>query len=330
MRKTALPLLVAGLVLAAAHAAPASDLFAAGFQLSYLSKQADTSTGLSTLMTWDDPGALGGAPKAIQRIQLRFEPGTRLDTAALPACAASDLEVRVLGASACPPDSELGSGSTIGVFFFGLQFTTRVNLFNAPNQIIVLVTVDGLPVTEFRDDVRGSEIIVNPALPPGVSLKRLAIQIDPHALVAGAIEKAYLRTPPTCPTSGRWTTEAVFTYADGSRQSLTSGAACEPTAVQARQPSGHATQQAIRLSVEPHTVAAGRRVRFRFLATTLSGSVRRPAPATTIRFAGRSTETNGRGRATIVARLARTGRHRALATKPGFIGGSALVEVQPR
>jgi hypothetical protein len=327
MRNAALLLLVGGLGLAAGPVARASDRFAASFQLSYLSTQVAASTGLSTVMTWDDPGAPGGVPKAIQRIELRFDPGTRLDTAALPACAASDLEVRLLGASACPPDSKLGSGSTIGVFSFGLQFTTQVTLFNATNQIIVLVTVDELPVTEFRDDVLGSEIIVNPALPPGVSLKRLAIRIDPHATVAGAIRRSYLRTPATCPESGRWTTDAVFTYDDGSSQSLTSGSACDLTAAQVRQPNGHATQQAIRLSVKPRDVAAGQRIRFRFLATTLSGRVRRAVPATTIRFAGRSTQTNGSGHASIVTSFARAGRHRAIASKPGFIAARTFVAV---
>ena len=327
MRKATLLLLVGGLVLVSAQVARASAQFAASFQLSYLSTHVGASSGLSTLMTWDDPGALGGAPKAIQRIELRFDPGTRLDTAALPTCDASDVEVRLLGEAACPPDSRLGSGSTIGEFFFGLQFTTEVTLFNATNQIIVLVTVEGLPVTEFRDEVLGNEIIVNPALPPGVSLKRLAIRIDPHTTVAGAIQKSYLSTPPSCPTNGRWTTGAVFTYADGSSQSLTSGSACDLPAEQVRQQSGHATPQVIRLSVEPHDVAARRGVRFRFLATTLIGSARRPAPATTIRFAGRSTRTNGRGRATIVASFARAGRHRAIASRPGFIGARAFVYV---
>jgi hypothetical protein len=161
-----------------------------------------------------------------------------------------------------------------------------------------------------------------------VSLKRLAIRIDPHATVAGAIETPYLRTPPACPASGRWITGAVFTYADGSSQSLASGSACETTAERAQQPSGHATRQAIRLSVDPRDVRAGRRVQFRFLATTLSGSALRPVPATTIRFAGRSTQTNARGRATITVSFARRGRHRAIASKRGFIGARAFVEVR--
>jgi hypothetical protein len=280
-------------------------------------------------MTWDDPGALGGAPKAIQRIDLRFHPGTRFDTTALPTCDASDLAVKLLGASACPPDTKLGSGSTIGVFFFGLQFTTQVTLFNAANQIIVLVTVDGLPVTEFRDDVLGDEIIVNPALPPGVSLKRLAIQIDPHAIAGSATQKQYMRTPPTCPAGGRWTTGATFDYADGSSQSLTSGSACDVTAEQSRQPSGRGTGQAIRLSVHPRIVTAGRRLRFRFLATTLIGGARRPVPRATIQFAGSSAQTNGGGQAIMVRRLAQVGRHRAIASKPGFVSGRAVVDVRP-
>src|SRR5258708_4582318 len=60
MRKTALLLLVGGLVAASSHVARASDQFAASFQLSYLSTQVGASSGLSTVMTWDDLGALAG------------------------------------------------------------------------------------------------------------------------------------------------------------------------------------------------------------------------------------------------------------------------------
>jgi hypothetical protein len=223
--RTVAALFVATIVPAlGATAAQASPQFESQFQMGYLSAEPGASTGLSTVMTWSDPGAPGGAPKAIKKIDLRFEPGTRFDTNALPQCHASDIEVLLLGASACPPASVLGGGSTIGIFSIGLQFDTVVTLFNAPDQIIVFVTVGGLPATEFRDDVKSDEIVVNPALPPTVSLKRLALQVNPHTSATGT---AYMRAPPTCPPSGRWTIAATFTYDDASSDAHTSGSACD-------------------------------------------------------------------------------------------------------
>ena len=35
-----------------------------------------------------------------------------------------------------------------------------------------------------------------------------------------------MRTPPTCPPSGVWTTTATFTYRDGSSQNLTATSPC--------------------------------------------------------------------------------------------------------
>jgi len=226
MRKTAVLVLVPCMVGSGAYAADASPRFKATFHLTYLSHQPGVSTGLTTLMTWSDPGAPAGVPKVIKKIRLRFQPGTRFDTSALPICRASDQVIKSRGASACPSRSTLGSGSTVGVFASGAQFTTKVTLFNARGQIIVLVTLNGAPVTEFRDQVQRDTIIVKPVLPAGVALKQLALRVDPHSTGRGAAQKAYMRTPPTCPTTGRWTTVGTFTYADRSSRTLTSATPC--------------------------------------------------------------------------------------------------------
>jgi hypothetical protein len=47
----------------------ASAQFKATFALSYLSRQPGASTGLTTHMTWSDPGAPGRAPKVISQIE---------------------------------------------------------------------------------------------------------------------------------------------------------------------------------------------------------------------------------------------------------------------
>jgi hypothetical protein len=212
--------------LIAANPARASSQFRSSFQMRYLSGTPRASTGLSTVMTWSDPGAPFGAPKALSRIELQFAKGTAFDTGALPACMASNLEVTLLQAAACPASSRLGGGTTIGVFATGQAFSTVVTLFNAPSQIIVLVTVGALTATVFRDDVHTDSITVNPALPPLVSLERLALQIDPHTTGA----TAYMRAPSSCPPSGRWAIGATFSYADGSSDTHESGSGCSSAA----------------------------------------------------------------------------------------------------
>jgi hypothetical protein len=209
-------------------AALASAQFKSTFALSYLSAHPGASTGLTTLMTWSDPAAPGGAPKAIKQITLRFEHGTVFDTSGLPECRASDQAIKAMGASACPANSKLGSGSTIGATAGGARFATVVTLFNATRQIIVLVTLKGAPITEFRDQVQRSAIIVRPVLPAGVSLERLALRIGPHSSGLGIARRIYMRTPRSCPNSRRWKLIGTFSYADNSSQTHTSTTPCLP------------------------------------------------------------------------------------------------------
>lgn len=206
--------------------------------MTYLSRAPSAASGLETSVTWTDPGELGGKPPAIQRIALQFASGTTFDTSALPACAASDDALKRDGAAACPAGSKLGTGSTEGVLVPGVPFATKVTLFNAKEQIIVLVTYLGITITEFRDAVKRDEIDVNPALPPGVALQKLHIQIDSHTSGTGAQQKAWMRTPPTCPVGGAWTTIGHFTFADGSTQTRESRSPCTATPAGTRAISG--------------------------------------------------------------------------------------------
>jgi hypothetical protein len=206
----------------------ASSQFAATFQLNYLRHHPGASTGLNTIITWSDPGEPGGAPKPIQEIVLKLQRGTRIDTSALPACEASDEEIKNEGASACPAASRLGSGHTDARFESGAGFHTDVTLFNARGQIIVLVTLHGTTttVTEFRDQVKGRTITVKPALPPGVSLTRLSLRVNPHSSGTGEQRRVYMTAPPACPVDREWSVLGRFTYADASTQTFKTTSRC--------------------------------------------------------------------------------------------------------
>jgi hypothetical protein len=194
--------------------------------MTYLAKKPRASSGLRTLITWADGGAPNQKPKAVKNFRFRFHPGTRFDTSALPACHADDAAVRRLGQRACPPGSKLGSGGTEAIAGAAIPVKTVVTLFNARKQIIVLVETAGRTLTEFRDDVRGRTLTVNAIIPAGISLTKLDISIPGHARKRGKRKRVYFRTPPRCPATGAWTTEAKLNYVDGSTQTLTSNTPC--------------------------------------------------------------------------------------------------------
>ena len=206
--------LAAVIALTTTSVAFASPQFSATFHLTYLSQHPGASSGQVPLMTWTDPGAPAEVPKTIKRIELTFHRGTHFDTSALPRC-------RAAKASACPKATTLGTGHTTGVSPSGAEFVTDVTLFNGRGEIIVLVTLNGTPVTEFRDRVKGRKITIEPVLPAGVALKRLKLRIGRHS--------TYMTNPPACPRSREWTTTARFTYVDGSAQTLRSTSPCKPS-----------------------------------------------------------------------------------------------------
>jgi hypothetical protein len=207
-------------------AALASPQFAATFEFTYSSQSPNSPSGIDGFSTWSDPGEPGGKPKEIIRIKIVFHPGTRLDTSALPVCRASDEKVQRLGVRACPASTKLGTVSSEGVISVGQRFNPRATLFNAKKEIIVVVRLDGRTLTNFRDDVRRRSITINLKILPGISLTSFRASVPSHFNRRGRVKKAYMRTPRECPASGSWTTQGIFTYRDGSTQTLAAQTPC--------------------------------------------------------------------------------------------------------
>jgi hypothetical protein len=215
--------------LAVAAGAYASSQFTSTFELSYLPSKPAASGGIETFMTWSDPGESGGKPKRITRIQFHFHPGTKIDTRALKQCRASDTDVRIQGARACPKASRLGFATSRVTTGVTPPDQTQITFFNAPRQIIVLVRVEGRTLAVYRDDIKGRVVTVNLDLPSGLSLLELRATIKPHVKGRGKKRRVYFRTPSVCPPSGEWTTTVIFTYIDGSSQQLADGSPCRRT-----------------------------------------------------------------------------------------------------
>jgi endoglycosylceramidase len=86
---------------------------------------------------------------------------------------------------------------------------------------------------------------------------------------------------------------------------------------------------AIRLTVSPLRVRAGRTVRYRFRATAVVGGRRVGVAGARLRFRSRNLRTDRLGRATVRRRIAKPGRYRAHVWKRSFRRGAALVRVVP-
>jgi hypothetical protein len=222
---------VSGLVACtAAGVALASPQFVSTFQATYSSQAPGTPAGLDALATWSDAGEPGAKPKEIEKIKVVMNPGSRLDTGALPACKASDEDVQVKAVRACPAKTILGEVRGQGVYAGGgAPFNTLATLFNARRQIIVVVTLDdrkGRLLTNFRDDVRRSSITINLKIGKGISLIRFQAHVPRHVRKQGRKRKSYFTTPASCPPSGAWTTTVIFSYRDGSSDQHTAASPC--------------------------------------------------------------------------------------------------------
>jgi hypothetical protein len=200
----------------AAGVALASPQFASTVTFTYSSKVPDSPSGFDSYATFSDPGEPGGKPKELFRIKVGFHRGTRIDTAALPRCRASDRNVRIRGLRACPASTRLGIVHAEAVTSTGFRVNPVGHLFNARRAIIVVVTIAGRYATSFRDDLTRDTLRVNFRIPPGISLIRFKPHIPRHFRKRTGKRRAYMRTPPSCPATGTWTTTVVFIFRDGS------------------------------------------------------------------------------------------------------------------
>jgi hypothetical protein len=226
MPRRVLWLLPVAVVCGATGGALASPQFASTLTFTFSSKVPGSPSGFDSLATFSDPGEPVGKPKELVRINVRFHPGTRIDTAALPRCRASDTDVQRRALRACPASTRLGIVHAVGVISTGARFNPVGHLFNARRAIIVVVTVDGRYITSFRDDLTRDTLRVNFRLPPGVSLIRFKPHIPRHFRKRAGKRRAYIRTPPSCPATGVWTTTVLFSYRDGSTQDLSAATPC--------------------------------------------------------------------------------------------------------
>jgi hypothetical protein len=193
------------------------------------------------------------------------------------------------------------------------------HVFNAPHQLIEVITVKGGSASPAFDrlTIDGPTLTAHPPMAPGgpPEGESAVRSIDFAIPVRTGGGRSLFTTPPDCPATGHWTSTGMFGFADGTKDTVATVTPC----------SGGAP--ALRLAVSPRHVRAGHAVRFR---VRVSSRAARCVAGARVRFAGKSVHAGADGRATLTATLRGRGVRRARVTHAGCRSSRARVRVLPR
>jgi hypothetical protein len=178
-------------------------------------------------------------PSALSHFHLQLPAGARFDTTAIAQCQASDLELMLEGASACPTTSKLGTETF--TFDTGLPGSGRYEPSDVTflNQLggVILLSQDrqsGVRLVirgKVGSDTEDIDLPLLPGTPPDGGADKSEVAQYPAATgVSNGQLAAYLTTPPSCPRSGEWLFRAVYTFRDGTQQTADSSSPCQTPA----------------------------------------------------------------------------------------------------
>lgn len=192
-------------------------------------------TGFEQTIRYANPEAPDGKPFAVAEIAFSLPPGAVIDTSAPARCGAADAAFQLEGADACPPGTQVGTGSLSLDFGAGMDPVPRVvengvTFFNAEDELILFSESTNTGEPPIRNASR-VEVVDGRTFVSRVPPLPAAPPPDPFAAVKevtnrlGARE-AYITTPPTCPAGGQWVITARFTYRDGVVETARSTTPC--------------------------------------------------------------------------------------------------------
>jgi hypothetical protein len=203
----------------------------------YSTTRPNAAMGTSYSATYHAAGDRHAEPPYMRRMRAWSPPGFRYDTSVPARCSASDLELEIRGAAACPAASRVGGGTTEGRLFGSFGGPLKVVIFNNTNEQIFVVGSPGLASVSrghiYRD---GSIAFASPTCypsvdPPGCPIDN-ALQLGTTVTVprytrsSGGKVRSYLTTPPRCPAAGHWKTPIRFWWADGTIDTVVTKQAC--------------------------------------------------------------------------------------------------------
>jgi hypothetical protein len=195
------------------------------------------STGERFVVDYVNPDERAAKPPAVRRVVTVLPLKARFDTSVPVRCTATDAELMLQGAAACPAGSRLGGGEVTvdtGAAGPGRFVEADVQFFNNTNEFIYLNTVrDTGARTVIRAEIRGRKriTVVEPPLPgtppDGGAIDTVDVSIAAITRMRDGERRNYITTPPHCPPRGYWVTAVRFVYRDGAGQTVKKRNRCE-------------------------------------------------------------------------------------------------------
>jgi hypothetical protein len=217
-------------------------------ELSFTATRPARPSGLVFTVDYVNPADPAAKPHSVQRVVQQLAQGSRIDTSVPPRCAASDAELILRGAEACPSarvggglvDLDTGAPGPLRII------NTEVTLLNADGQIILLFQETNTPArsrTPVRATVSGRTVDTDPPPLPGLpppdpflAVKTVRLTVDRISRVRGGRRVGYVTTPRTCPRTRRWTNRTTFSYPDEVSQTVATASPCVRAAQRRRSP----------------------------------------------------------------------------------------------
>lgn len=164
------------------------------------------------------PASAGGLPHSLRHVSDGLPVGTTLRAATTPKCAANDLELMILGPSACPQGSVVGTGTVLIDFGIGPpgRLDTSVTLINSGKEILFLGREPhtGIGLVD-HGVIHGSTIEIDIPQLPGASAEGASVDMESFSITKSS---GLLVSPARCPRSRHWTFRRGHTYGDGVTQ----------------------------------------------------------------------------------------------------------------
>ena len=228
--------LAAAAVALLAAAAPAAAGERADLTLAYGTQRPATPTALELAVRYYDPADREGKPPALDAAAFELPAGTRIDQGAAPQCTASDAELHLLGARACPEGSRIGTGTLEAMTGLpGDPVRGDVTVFNGRGELVEIVTVPGTGAVAGMDrlTVEGTTLRAHPPSIPGgppdgrTAIREIRVTLPVRVGPGG---RALLTTPGTCPADRVWRGAGVFAFGDGGTATEPAGTPCRDRA----------------------------------------------------------------------------------------------------
>jgi hypothetical protein len=197
-----------------------------------------TPSGGSYRARYHGAGGPETTPPYMRKMTFDLPRGMRWDTSGPERCGASDVELAVAGAEACPAGSRLGGGEVQGLFMGSFPSTVAADTFNNEREVVMVLRSPFL-ATVVRGRMSPDETAIEyrsstcyPSTPAGCPVDNVlqlgsSITTPPYTRTVNGVVRGYLTTPPKCPKSRRWQGVIRFWWADGSQDTVPTSHPCK-------------------------------------------------------------------------------------------------------